>query len=511
MLRRTLPALSAVALLAAACGPPEFDVRPGEAEGPTWFPQVVDFEQDAGIGLSIDTDDSGNPHMAYIELPGTPEEQEEAETDPLAPKLPAVGHAHLADNIWTHSEIVQGEEEAPRAITADDETAISVDAEGGHHVVWTEGGEVLYSTDTTGEEEPQVIDSVAAEGLSIWADEAGTPWVAYYEVPSDPEGPTQLVRVATLEGRSWTVETVAEAETTEPFSTGIAPGPDGPMVAYGTSTGTQLASRQGSVWRSDVVDRDGGVGVSMAVDAEGNPHLAYSTDQGQVRHAHSIGGGPWETEDVGAATAAASTSIALDEAGTHHIAWQRDVDLAYANNAGGEFAEVPLPTATAGGQRPRLAAGTDALYLAWYSTVGTRLSMATYSEEEPLLAVPSPSAAPGGGVAPGACEPDGTALAIAAPPGATTAGFDKDCLAVPAAEAYTIDFDNQDPGVAHNVNVFTDENATESVLLPPGDGTITGPDQITYEGDPIEEPGDLFFRCDVHPTTMTGTFVVAGK
>jgi hypothetical protein len=247
----------------------------------------------------------------------------------------------------------------------------------------------------------------------------------------------------------------------------------------------------------------------MDMDEDGNPHLAYLTEEGQVRHAHSVGGAPWEISDVGAGVALATTSIALDDQGTHHIAWQRDVDLGYASNAGGEFAEVPLPETTAGGQRPRVAAGGEDFYLAWYSPTGTRLYLATYTEDEPLLAVPSPSAPPGGGTVPAECEPDGTELFIVAPPGAVTEGFDTDCLAVPAGEAYTIDFDNQDPGQIHNVNVYPDESSSESLLLPPGDGTITGPDQITYEGEPIDEPGNLFFKCDIHPTTMTGTFVVA--
>ena len=37
---------------------------------------------------------------------------------------------------------------------------------------------------------------------------------------------------------------------------------------------------------------------------------------------------------------------------------------------------------------------------------------------------------------------------------------------------------------------------------------MTGPDVITYRVDALEA-GTYFFRCDVHPTTMTGTFVVA--
>jgi plastocyanin len=493
VLNRLAPAI-VVTLLAAACGGTEFDVRAETVEGLTFHPQVVDVEQDPGPGLSITTDADGNPHFAYLKLPLEAEQPEVP--DPLAPVLPAVAHAHLVDDLWTHSEVADDR----TGLTPEDETAIAVDAEGTHHVVWTEGEELLYSTDTTGEAKPQSIDSVDAAGLSIWAAEDGTPWVAFYEVLSDAEGPSSLVRVATLENERWSVETAAEADTTGPYGTGIGSGPDGPMVAYGSSSGTNLARLQGSRWESEVADPDGGQGVSMDVDADGNPHLAYLTSQGQVRHAHSIDGGAWEISDVGAGIAEATTSIAVDDEGIHHIAWQRDVDIAYANNAEGEFAEVQLPGSAAGGSRPRVAAGSGGAFLAWYSQEGSRLMMALYSEDEPLLAGPPPTVEAGGGEAPAACEPEGDALSIAA----QGLEFDKDCLAAPAGQPFSIEFDNQE-AVLHNVSIYTEEGGD---ALFTGE-TVTGPATVTYEPDPIEEPGDLFFQCDVHPTTMTGTFVVA--
>jgi len=502
VLKRRLSAVCALAVL-TACGGPDLDVRSLEHDGPTWFPQVVEFEQDSGLGLSMTTDAEGFPHLAYLELvEPLPPGADAPAPDPLGPVLPAVGHAHWVQEVWTHTEVAQSEEEKPRKLTAEDETAIAVDAEGGHHIAWTEGGKILYSNDPTGEAKPEVVATVDAAGLSIWADESGTPWIAYYEILSDPEGPTQLIRVATLDGDSWSVETAAEAETSDPFGTGIGPGPDGPIIAYGSSSGTNVTSRQGNIWRSEVADPDGGLGVSMDMDEDGNPHLAYLTEEGQVRHAHSVGGAPWEISDVGAGVAVATTSIALDDQGTHHITWQRDVDLGYANNAGGEFAEVPPPAATAGGQRPRVAAGGEDVYLAWYSPTGTRLYLATYTEDEPLLAVPSPSAAPGGDGGTGACEPEGTELAVVA----QGLQFDTDCLAAPVGEAFTMEFDNQDQGIPHNVAIYT---------APPPDGetlfqgeTFPGPATQTYQVDPIDEAGELYFHCDVHPT-MSGTFVVA--
>ncbi|MGZ8625008.1 MAG: cupredoxin domain-containing protein, partial [Actinomycetota bacterium] len=75
----------------------------------------------------------------------------------------------------------------------------------------------------------------------------------------------------------------------------------------------------------------------------------------------------------------------------------------------------------------------------------------------------------------------------------------------PAGKPFSIAFDNQDPGVPHNVAIYTDDSATESLFV--GE-LVPGPKKVTYEVGPLD-PGTYFFRCDVHPTTMTGTFVVA--
>jgi plastocyanin len=115
---------------------------------------------------------------------------------------------------------------------------------------------------------------------------------------------------------------------------------------------------------------------------------------------------------------------------------------------------------------------------------------------------------PGGGGAGGgpSCEPSGTQLAIAAPPGALSAGFDTDCLAAPAGEALTVEFTNDD-SVVHNWALYRDPSATEHLGGGTVDEPIAGGESTTYEVDPLEA-GRYFFRCEFHPTTMTGSFIV---
>jgi plastocyanin len=82
--------------------------------------------------------------------------------------------------------------------------------------------------------------------------------------------------------------------------------------------------------------------------------------------------------------------------------------------------------------------------------------------------------------------------------------FSMETITVPAGAEVTVNFDNRDDGVPHNVSVYTDSLAATAIFV--GD-IITGPDQVTYTFTAPETPGNYFFRCDVHPS-MNGDFIV---
>lgn len=115
-------------------------------------------------------------------------------------------------------------------------------------------------------------------------------------------------------------------------------------------------------------------------------------------------------------------------------------------------------------------------------------------------APPPPPASPPASPPPAGCAPSGTALRVVA----EGIAFDQGCLAAPAGNPFSIEFTNDDPGIPHNVAIYTDPSAATPLFV----GEIfPGPDARTYEV-PALDPGTYFFRCDVHPTQMTGTFVV---
>lgn len=98
------------------------------------------------------------------------------------------------------------------------------------------------------------------------------------------------------------------------------------------------------------------------------------------------------------------------------------------------------------------------------------------------------------------CTPSGTALSIAA----KDKKFAKDCLAAPADQGFTIEFDNQDAGVPHNVAIYDGPGSDKALFK--GE-IVVGPNTVTYNV-PAQPAGTYEFRCDPHDDSMIGTFVV---
>ena len=83
-----------------------------------------------------------------------------------------------------------------------------------------------------------------------------------------------------------------------------------------------------------------------------------------------------------------------------------------------------------------------------------------------------------------------------------------DTLSAPAGSTVKLNIDNQDNAIPHNFSLYASQQAALSGEKPLATTKIqSGPVQ---EEALFNSPaaGSYFFRCDVHPTAMTGTFVV---
>lgn len=86
--------------------------------------------------------------------------------------------------------------------------------------------------------------------------------------------------------------------------------------------------------------------------------------------------------------------------------------------------------------------------------------------------------------------------------------FDKSVITVPSGAHITVNFVNRDSGVPHTFSVY-ETSAAQKVIF--RGQAVTGLGKIKYNFDAPIDPGTYFFRCDIHPSQMTGQFVVVAS
>lgn len=81
--------------------------------------------------------------------------------------------------------------------------------------------------------------------------------------------------------------------------------------------------------------------------------------------------------------------------------------------------------------------------------------------------------------------------------------FEQTTITVAAGEAFTLALVNED-SMQHNVAIYTDSSASDDLFV----GEFVNDATVVYDV-PALEPGEYFFRCDLH-TDMVGTLIVEG-
>jgi plastocyanin len=141
---------------------------------------------------------------------------------------------------------------------------------------------------------------------------------------------------------------------------------------------------------------------------------------------------------------------------------------------------------------------------AWTYAPAPSASASSPMSMNPSASAPATSAAPAASGPASAAPPSpggSVATAAAVRLSAMNIQFDTDHLEAPAGQAFVLEFDNNDPGVPHNVEI---KDATGSSMFK--GQIITGPAKAAYQV-PALAAGTYTFVCDVHPN-MTGTIAV---
>ena len=96
------------------------------------------------------------------------------------------------------------------------------------------------------------------------------------------------------------------------------------------------------------------------------------------------------------------------------------------------------------------------------------------------------------------CSPSGTTLTITA----SGTKFNTDCLAAPANQAFTVNYENKDQ-IAHNLTILESHSASEALF----DAGLIQPGTKTLNVQALKA-GTFAFHCKIHPGQMSGTFIV---
>ena len=503
---------------------------------------VVDSLFDAGRSPSVQLDSSGNPALSYLLYqPVLKKGEIPPAIKPGDPQPPSVMLAMLAKGIWARTSVTP-QKTSPETGTATEiansngqaipgvNTSLALDAQGKHHVAWATPKGLFYSTDAGGSfGPPGKVSGGSTFGGSIAVGQDGTVWISFYA-----DG---ALKVAHGVGGKWTTDDVQKsaagtAGSTTAVTSAIRVDPKGvPVVAFGRGSATMVAARSGGGWNAQAVTGRGGYGVSLAVDKNGIAVASYDANGG-IHEGRSASasiregqGGPlWKVTDLGSTSALTagqpdvrwSTGIATDDQGHSYVTWAdtKANTIVLGTDRGGQFKSQAVQ-GSSGGANPSIAVSADGKReaVAWFDTVNANLDVASTSTGGLVLAFPTPTLGPPTAVAPSgpACQPSGstTSLSIAAPAGASANGFDKTCLAVVAGKPFKVDFTNNDtPPIVHNWALFTNSSGTDQL----GGGSVSqpvSPGQTQSYSIKALQPGQYFYRCDFHPTTMNGTFVVA--
>ncbi|MFL5791044.1 MAG: hypothetical protein ACJ76A_06015 [Actinomycetota bacterium] len=540
MHRRALLILATVGLIATGCSSistPAVDYGTG-----SFFPYVVDSQDDMGQGNAVALTPDGLPYVSYFGYAAKLAEGQIAIPRPFgAPNVPGVMlSTSSSDGLWQRGAVEMQASPpglAPNGVTvpfgpvstdnldktltakAANGTSIAVDAQGTAYVAWTSSNTVSYGTssltttatvDTVYTLSGTVSEAGPIGRPSIALDDAGNPWIAFtIETNKGLE-----VHVANLSGSKWTDQVVATFAgcngCPSPQPTGIGFVGGAATVVYADPSAKQVVAltQKGTAWTPTTV-ASGVTGFGLSFAAAGDKAIAaFYTGDGAVDVA-TLGQGSWSTDKAADVTtdpnetvngSDASSTAAAIAGDTRYVAYDdQGIHLSSATDA--SFSAVDLGSTVSSGTDPSLAA-TDkgAVALGWYDTLAQNEMLGFAGNVTGIVvARPSPSltvsqAPPGGG---GSCGAD---KAVLLDQTAVGTSFTESCL-VAAPGKFTVNFDNKAAGIPHNFAVLTAAGGKQIAATK----VASGPVQQTL---PLDlQAGTYYFQCDVH-TFMNGTLAV---
>lgn len=325
-----------------------------------WTVETVVSAGDVGSALSMDLDSSGNPHIVYRDRTvsqikyivksgatwGAPEAIADSRyynTDLVldSSSSPHVSYANYVSGISRPSYAYKsgGVWQTAQVATSDTDTSIALGLDGLARISY--GYSILkYATWNGTSFTLETVDSASTVGRfnSLAIDSQGRPHIAYYD------GNLGALRYAVKTGTTW-VPAIVDWTTTVGYNPSLAlNASDLPRIAYYDYDNDDLkyAYYDGTNWGKETVDGGSpdyeavGKSASLAIDSAGRPHIAYYNESlGTLKYAR-WDGSQWVIETIidpdGSYDYGVGCSLHLDAFDVPHIAYydSDNGDLKYA-------------------------------------------------------------------------------------------------------------------------------------------------------------------------------------
>jgi hypothetical protein len=298
---------ASVLAIAAACYWAVPAVRAAE-----WHIETVD-QSGSGQFTSMKIDTFGNLHVAYIpDTAGHPLKY--AFWDHQLKRWFTMTVAHIA----SFCTLTLDSKQHPHISFADHGTGLGARL---RHAWWN--GETWHVDPITVQ-----AGAVVAYFTSIVLDRNDSPILSYYDY-ADPGGNFRLrMRTVFWRGNYWEAETVDPQGGSGKFNCLAMDSKGRPQLAYANvryeSAGLRYAVWDGQAWKTEIVEAGTIFSVSMVLDKNDTPHIAYiQPEKRLVEYATQIGG-KWKTEVVASIRKEAypdRNGIAIDSHGTPYISY----------------------------------------------------------------------------------------------------------------------------------------------------------------------------------------------
>ena len=233
----------------------------------------------ATVSVAVDADN--NPHLSYI-------------------RGGRLLHAFRDAGSWT-TEVVEAPEASidpsvgPFSNLAFNNCQIAIAADGDIHIAYGSRAGLVHAARNGDAWSSVVVDDSAAAmaNVSLVLGASGTPHITYGvgDIPW-----LYNVKYASRASQVWRADRIGSIPGSNSY---LSVDGDVPYVVLSLRRGFQYTlyyATRGTDWTVETITKDGGENVSVAVDSQGRPHVAWAV-AGAVRHAWRIGHSEWQTEE----------------------------------------------------------------------------------------------------------------------------------------------------------------------------------------------------------------------